>query len=254
MQKYKLIVAYDGARYSGWQIQPNACSIQETLQNALHTLLQQKISVIASGRTDAGVHARGQVAHFCTDQEIDLFRFHRSLNGILPDEIRILEIVPTSPSFHARYSAIGKIYHYHLHLDPVDIPFNRQYHWHVRSPLDIALLKQAAQHFVGTHDFTSFANEAHKGSAAEGAVRIIKRLDVIPQEGGIRLEFEANGFLYKMVRNIVGMLIDVASGKREIGEIVEVLEARDRRLASRAATPKGLFLMEVHYENSALEN
>ena len=167
MQCYKLTLAYDGTCYSGWQIQPNAPSIQQHLQEALKTLLKgEQVSVIGSGRTDAGVHAAGQVAHFKIAHSLELNRLLLALNGLLPRDIRIKSVDAAPLSFHAQYSAIGKEYHYHLYLERVMDPFRRLYSWHVMRKMNLSLLKEAATLFVGTHDFISFANEAHKGSAA----------------------------------------------------------------------------------------
>lgn len=246
-RNYKLTIAYDGTHYHGWQIQPNGTSIQEKIQDALKTALRNEVQVIGSGRTDAGVHALGQVAHFKYDSEIDIYRLLASLNGLLPLDIRIKKIESVPLDFHAQYSALGKIYHYHLHLEQILNPFFRLYSLHVRERINLDLLKKASEHFLGTHDFTSFANEAHSGCAANDPIRTLKRLDIIPENGGIRLEFEADGFLYKMVRNIVGTLLEIASGKRSIEEIPFIFEAKDRRKAGKAAAPHGLFLVEVHY-------
>ncbi len=245
--KYKLLLQYDGTCYSGWQVQPDAPSIQETLKKTLEKFLQEEVWIVGSGRTDAGVHALGQAAHFSVSKEIDTRRFMAAANGLLPRDIRVLEISRVDDSFHARYSAKGKIYHYHLWLEKVQNPMNRLYTTYFAKPLDLSLLKKAAAKFIGTHDFTSFANSAAEGSAAKNPVRTIKRLDVTEQEGGVRLEFEADGFLYKMVRNIVGMLLDIASGKRPLEDIEKAFEKKDRRFASKAAPPTGLFLVKVLY-------
>lgn len=246
---YKLTIAYDGTNYSGWQIQPNATSIQEIIQKAIHTIIRQEVTLIGSGRTDTGVHALGQVAHFKCDLEIDLFRFFGSLNGILPRDIRILDIASVPLDFHAQRSAISKTYHYHLCLDRVQIPFKRLYSWHLHSKCDVTLLKEAAQLFVGTHDFTSFANEASEGCAARDAVRTLFDLSVVPEENGVCLAFTADGFLYKMVRNIVGTLVEVATHKCDIVRIPKIFEARNRQCAGQAAPPQGLFLMHVNFES-----
>ncbi len=247
MQKYKLILAYDGTLYGGWQVQPNAVSIQALLEKALSTIVRAPTSATSSGRTDAGVHARGQVVHFTSEPVTDLFRLQRSLNGLLPPDIRVLSLEEAAPGFHARYSAISKEYHYHLHLERTTDPFKRLYAYHDFSPLDLDKMKTAAQYFVGAHDFTSFANDASKGSAAKNPIRTITRLDLCLEPGGLRLEFEGNGFLYKMVRNITGTLLDAARGKIAIEEIPKLFEAKDRRLAPAAAPPQGLFLMKVSY-------
>lgn len=247
MHKYKLVLAYDGTCYSGWQVQPNATSIQLLVQNALSTALHVPTGVTGSGRTDAGVHALAQTAHFTTLEEIDPYRLLASLNGLLPDDIRILSVEEVDEGFHARYSATGKIYHYHMHLDRVPDPFKRLYSTHVHSRVTIALMKPACALFVGTHDFTSFANEAHRGSASRDAIRTVKRLDLVEEEGGIRLEFEADGFLYKMVRNITGTLLEVGKGRLTLEQVSEILAAKDRKRAAAAAPPQGLFLIQVLY-------
>jgi len=244
---YQLIIAYDGSEFGGWQVQPNAVSIQELIEKALQTILREPITLTGSGRTDAGVHAIGQVANFFTSKTPDPYRLRASLNGLLPKSIRIKEVSTADHNFHARYSAKRKCYHYRLCTAEVQLPFQRPYSWHIRFPFDAAALKQAAHYLIGEHDFTSFANEAHSGSAAKNAVRSLYRLDCIPEDDGWRLEFEANGFLYKMVRNITGTLIEVAAGKRCPNEMSAILEAKDRKEAGQAAPPQGLFLISVSY-------
>jgi tRNA pseudouridine38-40 synthase len=244
---YKLMIAYDGTPFSGWQVQPNSVTIQEKLQNAIEIIAQEKITVHGSGRTDTGVHALAQVAHFKTTKPLDTYKLRASMNGLLPVDIRVLDIQEVPLDFHARYSAIGKCYYYHLCLEKVQLPFHRLYSWHVKQAFDLALLKEAPHHFVGEHDFTSFANEAHAGSAAKNPVRNLYRLDVVEEDGGVRLEFEGSGFLYKMVRNIVGTLHEVATGKIAVANLPKILEAKDRRQAGPAAPPQGLFLAYVLY-------
>jgi tRNA pseudouridine38-40 synthase len=246
-RNYKLILSYDGTRYGGWQIQPNSVTIQQLLQEKIAIILRKEVCIIGSGRTDAGVHALGQVAHFHFDSEINLFRLHGSLNGLLPPDIRVNSIETVPLKFHSQHSAIGKSYHYHLHLDKVQNPFQRLYRLHVREKISVEQLRKAAQYFLGTHDFTSFANESHKGTASYDSIRTVQRLDIIDQEGGVRLEIEADGFLYKMVRNIVGTLLEISSGLRSIDEIPTIFEAKDRQKAGKAAPPHGLFLYKVDY-------
>lgn len=247
LHNYKLTIAYDGTNYCGWQVQPNGISIQEVIENKLGVILRTKTRIIASGRTDTGVHALGQVANFRALKIPDLYRFFGSLNSLLPLDIRILSVEEVPADFHAQYSPTGKIYHYHLHLDPVQDPFKRLYSVLVREKIDLNALKAAAALLLGTHDFTSFANESHLGSASRDPVRTLKRLDVIEEAGGVRLEFEGDGFLYKMVRNIVGTLLEVAAGKRTKEELALILAAKDRKKAGQAAPPHGLFLVKVHY-------
>lgn len=247
MHKFKLTLAYDGTQYSGWQIQPNAVTIQEILQNKLEIMLKSEVNVIGSGRTDAGVHAMGQVAHFRHNEELDLFKVLASLNGLLPRDIRVKKVETVPDDFHARFSAIGKEYHYHLNLNFVQDPFKRLYSWHLPEKINLELLQECAQLFVGTHDFSSFANEAKAGAAAKNPIRTIKRIDMIHEREGVRLEFEAGSFLYKMVRNLTGIIVEVAKGKRNISTVTEILAAKDRRQAGRAAPAHGLFLMKVKY-------
>lgn len=244
---YKMALAYDGTHYGGWQIQPNSPTIQQILQEKIALVLRSPVTVIGSGRTDAGVHATGQIAHFFHDKDIDLHRFFASINGLLPPDIRLKKVESAPTDFHAQHSAVAKTYHYYLRLNSVWDPFTRLYRLHVREKLDLSLLTEAAALFVGTHDFTSFTNEVHKGSAAHDPVRTLYRLDLVPIEEGLRLEFEGDGFLYKMVRNIVGTLLEIACGKRRIDEVPLIFEAKDRRRAGKAAAAHGLFLIDVKY-------
>lgn len=247
LNNYKIIVAYEGTHYNGWQVQHNGLSIQACLQTAIQTITRSPVCVIGSGRTDAGVHAIGQVAHFHSPLQLNLYRFLGSLNGLLPRDIRVKQIEPVPMTFHAQYSALRKIYHYHLFLERTQDPFKRLYSYHVLEKINVDLLIHVAELFLGTHDFTSFANEAHRGTAATDPVRTMIRLDIIPEEGGVRLEFEADGFLYKMVRNIVGTALEVASGKKDLGDIPQIFDAKDRRKAGKAVPPHGLFLVDVLY-------
>lgn len=248
MYKFKITISYDGTHYSGWQVQPNAISIQSLIQNALQIVLRTPTSVTGSGRTDAGVHALGQVAHFTTPfLPTSLQKLLYSLNCILPEDIRILSIEPVDANFHARYSARAKIYHYYLHTERYIDPFKRLYRTHIRHKMDSEKLRRALNLFVGTHDFTSFANQATEGSAAKNPIKTITRIDLKKEPGGYRIEFEGEGFLYKMVRNLVGAALEVASGKMSPEEIALLLTAKDRRLAPKTAPPQGLFLYKVLY-------
>ncbi len=235
---YKLLISYEGTAYSGWQVQPNAPSIQQLLQQAASTILRIPVQITGSGRTDAGVHAKGQVAHLNIETLPETFLFQ--INGILPPDIRVQSCEKVSPDFHARYSATSKIYHYHLTLGPIDDPFRRRFSLHFNFPFDREAVIQGAHSLIGHHDFTSFANERGE---AQNKVRSLYRCDLVED----RFELEANGFLYKMVRNIVGTLLEVARGKRSSGEILEILHAKDRKRAGMAAPPHGLCLMQVLY-------
>jgi tRNA pseudouridine38-40 synthase len=242
--RYKLLIAYDGTDFAGWQVQSNALAIQPLIQKALSTVLRHEIDLTGSGRTDAGVHAHGQVAHFDSSVTINPPLLRSSLNALLPETIRILEITPVDTSFHARYSATSKIYHYHLHLSPITDPFTRNFSLRVVG-LNLDRLRQGSKQFLGTHDFTSFANL--KDAPLLNATRTILRLDVIDTPQTARLEFEGTGFLYKMVRNITGTLLAIGTGKLPPEEVGRILDAKDRTKAPAAAPAKGLFLAEVRY-------
>lgn len=248
---YKLTIAYEGTHYCGWQVQPNGTSIQALIENALQTILQKKVNIVGSGRTDAGVHALGQVAHFHCEEAIDVAKVRFSLNCLLPKDIRIISVESLEGPFHAQHHAVSKIYRYHLYLNKVLCPFKRSFVWHVPGVFDIEKLNSAKQHFLGTHDFTSFTNEAHKGVAAKDPVRTLYRIDLIVEQEGIALEFEGDGFLYKMVRNMVGTLVACAAGKKDPSEIPAILQAKDRKRGCMAAPPQGLFLVKVKYTHSS---
>jgi tRNA pseudouridine38-40 synthase len=240
MKRYKAIISYDGTRYGGWQVQPNSLTIQEVIQGALGTLLQTPTHVTASGRTDSGVHALGQVAHFLSAKSLTPL----AINRLLPPDIRILTLEEVDPSFHARFSARDKEYHYNLHTSSIISPFIRPYRTYFPRELDLDLINEAIPLFRGTHNFTSFAN---CGGSKASPIKTIYRLDLVPQEGGFRFEFEGSGFLYKMVRNIVGTLLEVGTKKRPIDSIPPLFTLQDRRESGKAAPPTGLFLMKVSY-------
>lgn len=244
MARYKLLISYDGTLYAGWQLQPNATSIQGLVESALERFFKSPLRVTGASRTDSGVHALGQVAHFTTDLEFECSALLKALNGMLPYDVRILSLELIGDDFHAQYSSTGKEYHYHVCMERIIAPFHRLYRHHFYYPSSLPLMREAAKKFIGTHDFASFTNA---GSTVTSTVRTITRLDIIEEPGGIRFEFEGNGFLYKMVRNIVGLLLDIGRGKRAIEEIEPLFEAKDRRKAAMAAPGKGLFLIKVHY-------
>jgi tRNA pseudouridine38-40 synthase len=246
---YKLTLSYEGTNYHGWQVQPNGDSVQSQVEEALQKIAQEPIRIVGSGRTDAGVHALGQVAHFTSTKPLPIERLLFSLNALLPKDIRIITVENLDYPFHAQHHATSKIYRYHLHLGKVLDPFKRLFSWHVAYPFDMELLLQAKEHLLGTHDFTSFSNEAHRGVAARDPIRTIYRIDIIPEAGGIAIEFEGDGFLYKMVRNMVGTLVDCAIGKKDPSTIPLLFEAKNRKLGSMAAPPQGLFLVKVIYRS-----
>jgi tRNA pseudouridine38-40 synthase len=245
-----MLLTYDGTRYNGWQIQPNGVSIQGMIEQKLFRLLKKPIRLIGAGRTDTGVHALGQVAHFTNDQTIDCEAVLKALNGCLPPDIRIREFSEAHEDFHAQHSALSKEYHYHLWLEKMADPFVRLYRHHFKSSrFSKTLLQQAATYFIGTHDFASFSNV---GGSVKSTIRTIYRLDILEQNGGLRLEFEGNGFLYKMIRTLVGTLLEIATEKRALSDVPLIFAARDRRAAGSAAPAQGLFLVKIDYPEKVL--
>jgi tRNA pseudouridine38-40 synthase len=246
--RLKLIVAYDGAPFSGWQSQPNRNGIQDHLEKALEQICSEPVRVHGAGRTDAGVHAVAQCAHVdLPTRRYDSQRWRTALNGVLPPAIRIVECRFVSASFHARFSAKGKIYRYQIWNHEVLPPFQNGRVWHVREPLDRTTIEAAARLFVGRHDFACFA--ANRGASVSDTSRTVRRIRVIRRGPSLSMEFEADGFLYKMVRLMVGALVQVGSGKASEDEIRSCL-ARPKPTFSwaRAAAPAaGLFLIRVRY-------
>ena len=252
MSLYRFDIAYDGTEFSGWQVQNSGPTIQGTLESALFTITRQTVRITGAGRTDAGVHAKGQVAHTRFESPPPIEHLKRALNGLLPHSIRVLHISVAPEGFHSQKSAVKKEYHYHICLDDVVLPFVRPYVWHCRRAVTVDLLVEASRKFVGEHDFRAYSNAPGRGCERRTTVRTIFRLDVVRTDTGVRLEFEGNGFLYKMVRNITGMMVSVASGRCRLEDIDEVFLSKDRRLAAPAAPPQGLFLMHVSYKENSL--
>jgi tRNA pseudouridine38-40 synthase len=248
MRTLKLTLAYDGTNYSGWQTQPGRATLQETFERALRRVIGEDIRVIASGRTDAGVHALGQVVGFQCNSTLDPQTLKRALNSELPPDISVLEATEAPEGFHAIVGARRKRYRYELCDGPIRDVFARSYVWHCYTPLDDKAMHRAGQALVGTHDFASFQTS---GSPRETSVRTVFELCVVRGQGDladrVTLEIEADGFLYNMVRAIVGTLVEVGQGRRDEAWPAEVLAARNRQAAGRTAPPQGLFLVRVDY-------
>jgi tRNA pseudouridine38-40 synthase len=275
MRTLKLTLAYDGTNYSGWQSQPDRVTLQETLERALARVACEPIRVMASGRTDAGVHALGQVVSLQTSSALPTATLHKALNSELPHDMAVLEVAEAASDFHAIASAHRKRYRYLLDDRPVRDVFRRDYAWYSHLAIDVAAMQRAARALVGTHDFASFQTA---GSERRSTVRTVfelsiarvgPQLDGIPGQGQaavasaereipspqtdsssrglISLEIEADGFLYNMVRTIVGTLLEVGQGRRGEAWPAEALAALDRRAAGRTAPAHGLFLVHVHY-------
>lgn len=246
-RKIVLRIAYQGTAYSGWQRQPNALSIQEVLETLLKKISGERISVIASGRTDAGVHAQGQIAHFCCPDHphfSDPAQIKKMLNALLPHDIVIRDVVATHQDFHSRFSAIAKEYHYTLSLLPKPLPHHRLFCFSPHHTLHVERMREAAQYLVGTHDFASFANLGREYSST---VRTLYTLDLLEQEHLVTVVCKGSGFLYKMVRNILGALLDVSKGKYPPEHLLEMLEKKDRKKGPPSAPPYGLSLHHVCY-------
>ena len=244
MRNIKLTIEYDGAGYHGWQIQPNVVTIQETIEGKLAQITGEPARLVASGRTDTGVHALGQVAHFKTHSSLDVLSFLRGLNSLLPEDIRVKDVEEVDEAFHARFSAKGKVYEYRIFNGELPSPFRRHFSWFVPGKLDLASMREAAMKLRGRHDFSSFCSA---GSDHSSPIREIYSIDVGIRGNLIIIEVEANAFLKQMVRNIVGTLIEVGRRKLTPSQFGGILEARDRRRAGLTAPAQGLFLVRVNY-------
>ncbi len=244
MRNLKLTLAYDGTSFHGWQFQPGVPTLQGELERVIGQILDHEITTHGSGRTDAGVHAHGQVAHFLTEKAIDTDAFHRSVNALLPPEIRITSVEEMPLDFHARASARAKTYAYHVWRLPVVSPFHSRYVHSVWQHLDSDKIDQATCHFLGRHQFTSFSAAS---TSAKNHTREVYEAEWERSSEEWVFRIRANGFLQYMVRTIVGTLIEVGRGKINPDEIPQILEARDRQRAGETAPATGLHLVSVEY-------
>lgn len=245
MHRVKVTVSYDGSRYGGWQRQPNTHSIQEEIEVALTKMHACPIGITASGRTDAHVHALGQVFHFDTEKDLPPENWKRALNSLLPKDIRIQKAEEADATFHARFDAIGKRYDY-LITNDIHNPFLQNYMGKERHPLDTAYMQECAQVFVGTHDFTSFTSS--KIDPRKPRTKTITRIAVIQEKDYIRIIFEGNGFLRYMVRMLAQTLIEAGKHRITKEAIQLMLESKDKHSCRYKAQAEGLYLMEVYYE------
>ena len=263
-----LTIAYDGTSYHGWQVQPNGMTIQECVETAVAKLTGESVRILCAGRTDSGVHSLGQVASFRTTSQISAEQIRRGLQRFLPEDITIVRSQRVAEEFHATYSAIRKRYRYLIWDGPVIPPFLRHYVYQTRRAIQITPMREALASLVGTHDFrcfeTHFPNKATSVRTVMDAIierqaapklwtcatswqPTDARQHEDPQRPLIRLEVEANGFLYNMVRAIVGTLLRIGNGQRPAGYLSEVIESRDRQLAGSTAPARGLYLVQVAY-------
>ncbi|MCH2183372.1 MAG: tRNA pseudouridine(38-40) synthase TruA [Mariniblastus sp.] len=249
MPFFKLIIAYDGTDYSGWQVQPNGITVQQRLEEAWQEVTGENARIIASGRTDAGVHAEGQVCSVESATQLDCVTLQRALNASCPDTISVLQVDWAPDGFHAIRDAVQKTYRYQIQFGHVRDPLQRQWRWFVPGLVDVEAVLQAARLLEGEHDFASFQAA---GSDRKTTVRTVSRIDVRQRDHSVfsclDIEVTADGFLYNMVRNIVGTLVRVGQGKRPPEWVQQVLDEKDRTAAGPTAPPHGLFLVHVEYD------
>lgn len=256
MYRYKITFAYDGTNFSGFQIQPHRRTVEQTLKDAVNKIAKKPnppLAVIGSGRTDAGVHALNQVAHFDCPYHLSGESMRKALNSLLPRDILVKSAVEVSSNFHARYSAHRKTYRYRVNQGDFVDPFKRNYAAHYKYPLDVSLMNRAAQDFVGQHDFTSFVAS---GSQAKSNVRTIEKARVFRDQPNheVIFEFTGNGFLYNQVRIMVAFLLEIGSKQRPADDVVRVLAARDREQARMTAPACGLYLVSVDYGDESIDD
>ena len=245
MRNIKITIEYDGTKYSGWQTQKNGQGIQDLITNAIHQVTNKTIKLNGSGRTDAGVHAIGQSANFKTDCSIPVNKIPEAINKYLPKDIVIKEAKEVDNEFHARYSVKGKKYMYIVNNSKYRSALNNSHEYHFNKQLDYKSMKKAAEYFEGTHDFSGFMAS---GSSVKDTIRTIEKVQIKRREDDrIIFNFTGNGFLYNMVRIMVGTLLDVGIGKIKAEEIPNIIKSKDRTKAGKTVPAQGLYLVEVYY-------
>jgi len=244
MKTIRLTLEYDGTAYAGWQVQPNGLAIQEVVEDALEQVTGERVRLHSSGRTDAGVHARGMVAHFTTDKALPLSAYREGVNRLLPSDIAIREACEVPHGFHARFDAAGKWYRYTIYQGDVRSPLFGRRAWHIRKPLDLDAMREGSLAFVGRHDFSAFRSSSCE---AQTTSRTIHSIDILLHGNLLLIDVRGDGFLKNMVRIMVGTLVEIGLGKRGAHDVALLLEGRDRNHAGKTAPPEGLCLMEVWY-------
>ncbi|HWO94804.1 MAG TPA: tRNA pseudouridine(38-40) synthase TruA [Bacillus sp. (in: firmicutes)] len=247
MKRLKCTISYDGTHFSGYQVQPNQRTVQGEFEEVLKKMHSgQTVKIHASGRTDAHVHAYGQVIHFDTSLNIPADRWKKALNSLLPEDIAVREVQFVPMSFHARFNAVSKEYRYKITKSQERNVFQRYHMYHFPYDLDYIAMKEAIKYVIGTHDFTSFCSAK---TEVEDKVRTIYEIEFFEENDELTFRFIGNGFLYNMVRILVGTLLDVGQGKIKSVEIKKILDGRSRELAGKTAPGHGLYLWQVHYDN-----
>lgn len=245
MQNYKLTLCYDGSRYKGWQRQGNTDNtIQAKMEKLLSRLLQQEVELAASGRTDAGVHARAQVCSFKAETDMPLEFMLTELRKYTPEDVGVISLEKAQPRFHARLNCVRKTYLYRIWNSTQPNVFERRYMYNYPEKLDLGAMREAAQQLLGEHDFSAFCT---KRNMKKSAVRTLEKIEITYEGGEIKIMLIGNGFLYNMVRIIVGTLLEVGRGERSIESVAQALESMDRQRAGFTAPAQGLFLWEVEY-------
>ncbi len=244
MRNIKLTLEYDGSKYCGWQRQINGVSIEETLENAVRKLFKEDIKIMGASRTDSGVHAKGQVASFKTKSKIPVFKIPGAINARLPHDIVVVKAEEVGMEFHPIYSAKKKRYSYKIFNRSIEPALMRNYYWHVGYNLDIENMKKACSYFIGEHDFSAFKSQ---GGSTTDSIREIYSLDITNDKEYITITVEGNGFLYNMVRIIVGTLVDVGRGRIAFDSIEDIIKSKDRQRAGITAKSYGLYLEKVYY-------
>lgn len=244
-RRYRMTVAYDGTDFYGWQAQPNKRTVQGELEAALKQLTGEIVRVHSCGRTDTGVHARAQVAHFDLARPWETWKLQKGLNALLPAAVRVPDLRRARPDFHARYDATGKEYRFSVWNAPVMSPLHRFQAVHVRAPLDLAAMRKAAAMLAGTHDFAAFSANPHREIG--GTVRTLWRLSVRKQGAQVTIAAVGDGFLYKMVRSLAGHLLRVGLGAVPADETPALLESKLRTARVETAPAQGLCLWKIHY-------
>jgi len=247
VRRFRLALEYDGTDFAGWQIQPSARSVQGVVEEALREITGESRRVTPAGRTDAGVHALAQVAHFDSETRLEPPALGRALNAVLPRDVAVLDVRVAPNDFHARHHASGKLYLYRILNRPEPSPVRARFSWHMRFPLDVAAMAEAAASVVGTHDFSAFRGAPGGVDEDMSPRRTLHRLEVAAHEDEVRIEADGRSFLRHMVRNLASTLVEVGQGRRPASDMAKVLESRERANAAPTAPAQGLCLVRVSY-------